>query len=172
LNFVWLANGFKMLQLHLLRHAKTEVNSPTGADFDRELMIKGIVQSNMMGLYFELNELAPQHILSSSSVRTSQTLDLVRHSLPNATVQLETSLYLADRETLLNEIWKQKKGQQLLLIGHNEGISNLASYLTGDRINLKTCGYLRINFPFDQWNELSHGTGTIDLMYRPAVYFP
>jgi hypothetical protein len=42
-----------MLRLHLLRHAKTEISSPTGEDFDRELMIKGIIQANMTGLFFK-----------------------------------------------------------------------------------------------------------------------
>jgi phosphohistidine phosphatase len=161
-----------MLRLHLLRHAKTEISSPTGEDFDRELMIKGIIQANMTGLFFQINAIEPKKILCSSAKRTVQTLDIVRHSFPVAPVHLDAKLYLADRESLLEQIWKQKNSNDMLLIGHNEGISNLASYLSGEDINLKTCAYVCVSFPFEHWNEISHGTGTIDLKYRPLAHFP
>ncbi len=161
-----------MLRIHLLRHAKTEISSPTGEDFDRELMVKGIIQANMIASFFNFKKVEPQLLLCSAAKRTVQTMDIVRHSLPTMTVKPDPNLYLADRESLLSEIWKQKKGNELLLIGHNEGISNLATYLSGDRVHLKTCGYVCLSFPFDHWNEVSHGTGTIELMYRPSVHFP
>lgn len=161
-----------MLKLHLLRHAKTEQQSPTGKDFDRELMLKGIIQTNMISVYFQEHDIYPKLILCSSSKRTTQTLHILRESMRDSDLKMDDNLYLADRESLLQMIWDQKKGAEILIIGHNEGLSELASYLFGETIHLKTCGYLSLSFPFDKWKEISFGTGTILASYRPSVQFP
>ena len=107
-----------MLRLHLLRHAKTEVSSPTGEDFDRELMVKGIIQANMSGLYFELNSIQAQSILCSAAKRTIQTLDIIRYAMPSADVIIDYDLYLADRETLLEKVWNQNIIEQTRVLSN------------------------------------------------------
>ena len=158
--------------LHLLRHAKTEIRSHSGKDIDRSLLLKGIIQSNMMSTYFQRSELVFPVALCSVATRTRQTLEIVSSFTPLEKVNFVEQLYLADRESILHLIWSQDHKKDLLIIGHNDGLSELASYLTDDYIELKTCGYMAISFEADSWKEISHGLGTIKDAFRPKVYLP
>ncbi len=40
------------MKLHILRHAKTEVNSLSGKDIDRKLAIKGMLQTDRLRVFF------------------------------------------------------------------------------------------------------------------------
>ena len=40
------------MKLHLLRHCKTETMTPTGKDFDRKLLPKGVAQSKLLAEFF------------------------------------------------------------------------------------------------------------------------
>ena len=160
------------MKLHLLRHAKTEVSSSSGKDFDRELMTKGIIQANLMGQYLMNSDLNIRETYCSEAVRTSQTLSIISKFVVCGKISLQNDLYLADRETLLAIIWKIKHKGDLLIIGHNDGLSQLASYFADQYIHLKTCGYVCLEFRADSWKETSIGTGSVIADYRPQVYFP
>lgn len=160
------------MKLHLLRHAKTEVISTSGRDFDRALMTKGVVQANLMGQYLKFAQKDIQETYCSDAVRTKQTLDIISNSIDCGKIHLKNELYLADRETLLGLIWRIKHNKDILIVGHNDGLSQFASYLTDQHVHLKTCCYLCIEFELDTWKETSIGTGTIVADYRPQVYFP
>ena len=51
------------MKLHLLRHAKTNQVSPTGKDFDRELLPRGYEQIQELKLFLADNPIAPKTIL-------------------------------------------------------------------------------------------------------------
>lgn len=165
-------NNAKKMKLHLLRHAKTEVYSASGRDFDRKLMTKGIIQANLMGQYLRIKQFAVHETYCSDAVRTTETYGIVSKMVNSGKFIQKNELYLADREALLSVIWKIKHGKDLFLVGHNDGISQLASYFTDESIHLKTCGYLCIDFSLDSWKETSIGTGIITDSFRPPVYFP
>lgn len=160
------------MRLHLLRHAKTEVNSVSGKDFDRVLMTKGIMQANLMGQYLKASSIRVNETYCSDSLRTKQTFEIISKSVDCGKINFKNELYLADRETLLALLWRIKHKKDLLIIGHNDGLSEFASYLTDQSVHLKTSGYLCIEFDGDAWKETSMGTGTIVDAYRPQVYFP
>lgn len=160
------------MKLHLLRHAKTEVNSVSGKDFDRALMNKGIIQANLMGQYLRNRSIKNHDTYCSDAMRTRQTLTIISQLIDCKKINFKNELYLADREILLALLWRIKHKKDLLIIGHNDGLSQFASYLTDLPVHLKTCGYLCIEFQADSWKETSMGTGTIVDDYRPQVYFP
>lgn len=156
--------------LHLIRHAKTEVRSTSGKDFDRSLMLKGVVQSNMLGTYLHDHNKKFNLTFCSDAIRTRQTLEILSSFMDLGKVNLEHNLYLADREFLLQMLWSMKHKKDVLIIGHNDGLSELASYLTDSFIDLKTCGYIALKFDANNWQETSHGTGIIVDQYRPQAY--
>jgi phosphohistidine phosphatase len=160
------------MKLHLLRHAKTEVLSMSRDDFHRQLLPKGVIQSNMMGQHLSDLEIELKETLCSDAVRTRQTLKVVSEFIDSGKISFLKELYLADRDTYLRALWSLPHGKDILIVGHNEGISELACYFTEQNIHLKTCGYVAISFPFESWKETSMGTGTITHAYRPQVYFP
>lgn len=157
------------MKLHILRHAKTQAIAPSNKDFDRSLLPKGIAQAEAMGTY--LNEKLSRKITvyCSSSARTRQTAEIVQSRFEFRDIRFSDALYHADLNSLLNFIWSLDGKEDVLLIGHNEGISDLAGYFTDKFISLKTCGYMCIEFNADSWKETSKGLGQEVASFRPEV---
>jgi phosphohistidine phosphatase len=157
------------MKLHLLRHAKTEPFSDSGKDFDRKLMKKGILQAENIAHYFKSKNFHPTHIYCSDAARTRQTIKIVKEGNEFTTVKYLDKLYLAESPQLLSFIWEEKHNEELLIIGHNNGLSDLASYFTGEFIDLSTCEYICISFEISSWEETSKGNGTITERYHPKI---
>jgi phosphohistidine phosphatase len=157
------------MKLHILRHAKTQVIAPSQKDFDRVLLPKGIEQSKKMAVY--LNEKLSRKITvyCSSSARTKETAKLLQENFEFRDLRLTDQLYHADLMSLLDFIWKLEGKEDILLIGHNDGISDLASYFTAEYIGLQTCGYCCIEFDSDAWKNTSKGLGRLVDSFRPRV---
>ena len=158
------------MKLHLLRHAKTDQRSSTGKDIDRKLLEKGKNQSLEMGKYFNELGFNPSIILCSSSIRTRETISLIQkvHSFKSEVIYLE-NLYLCEKEELLLILCSQINAKDVFIIGHNNGLSDFASYLTDDYIDLKTCDFVTIDFEIDTWQEASKGLGKVTNRFHPHV---
>lgn len=163
-----------MLTLNLIRHAKTNQNSPSGKDIDRELLVKGIAQTNLLGTYLNTHHVNLGKILCSSATRTKQTHSILNQLLMNnENAEFLNDLYLAGSMELVSLIEQHGKNSNIItVIGHNEGISELASYLADEYILLRTCELITIQFSISDWSELSRGIGMVTLQYRPEVYLP
>ncbi|MDG1331073.1 MAG: phosphoglycerate mutase family protein [Crocinitomicaceae bacterium] len=156
------------MKLHLLRHGKTQQQSTTGRDYDRELNEKGLAQCQMLGEYFKKIDLSCETWCSSAK-RTRLTYSNVAKKLRLDKIVMREDLYLCSRSTLLEALWERSGDEDLLIIGHNFGISDLATYLTDVRIELRTGGYICIEFADFRWEEVSRGLGVISDQYRPKV---
>ncbi len=152
------------MKLYLLRHAKTNQQSPTGKDFDRRLLPKGHAQCKLMKEY--LTQIQGLHVLCSSAKRTRETL--LGINLSDAEVEFSDELYLCSHEKILQLIWDCEVNKDLMVIGHNFGISDLAEYLLDDSIEMSTCELLVFEFEIDSWQEVSKGLGELTDRYRPV----
>ena len=158
-----------MKKLHILRHAKTNQYSNTGKDIDRELLAKGIKQSVIFGENkgCRINNVK---ILCSSSQRTKQTLELIKTYLNFSCIEYIDDLYLATCNEIESLINKQGNiDEDLLIIGHNFGLSDLASNALNKEIYLKTCEYVCLQIKIDNWNGYIEGCGKKIDSYRPKV---
>jgi phosphohistidine phosphatase len=154
------------MQLHLLRHAKTNQISPTGKDFDRELLPRGYEQIAELKQYLEGSPIAPKHILCSTAMRTRQTLAALQALWPAAAVQYIDELYLASKHEILDAICALNSPDDVLVVGHNEGLSELTIYLSDQAIWHKTCGLASLTFPFESSALVSKETGVIVGRFR------
>ena len=154
------------MQLHLLRHAKTNQISPTGKDFDRELLPRGYAQIAELKLYLAARPIAPKYILCSTAKRTRQTLAELQALWPNVQILYKDELYLASKLEILQHICALNATDEMLVIGHNEGLSELAIYLSNETIWLKTCGLVSLEFSFESSAHISADTGNIRAMFR------
>lgn len=162
----------KKMKLHLIRHAKTDPSSDSGKDFDRKLLPKGVIQANVLGNYFKEQSVSFSNTYCSSAVRTKETLTIIQEITELGNIHLLDELYLTDKEVYLKIIWELKHQKDILFIGHNDGISEFASYLVEKEIHMKTCTYLCIEFKADSWVEVSKGTGELLTNFRPSFHFP
>jgi phosphohistidine phosphatase len=160
------------MKIRLIRHAKTEQSALSGKDIDRNLMEKGIAQANVLSLFLAERGVEGQLVWSSAATRTRQTAAILFHAVPTQKLEYFDEFYLCNSEVYLEKITALTDGEELLIIGHNDGISALASYLCGESIYLRTAEYVCIELVVDAWSEVAFGTGTLQEQFRPSVFSP
>lgn len=157
-----------MKNLYILRHAKTNQLSKTGRDYDRELLPKGIAQIQLLKDFLnscDVNE--STQIAVSAAKRTRQTYAGLKDNFTQNTVSFHEELYLASKNELLQFIWKTTSTNDLFLIGHNEGISELTSYFLDENVELGTAAFVHLQFDCDSWAEASRGLATLKNQFHP-----
>lgn len=154
--------------LYLLRHAKTNQISSSGKDFDRELLERGREQARMMAEHFKEMPISPTSIFCSSAMRTRETLAIIQEEINFSDITYLDELYLTSEAALLQFLW-EKDAEDIMIIGHNEGLSDLASYCMGAEIYLKTCSYIKINISASNWQESIAAKGQMLDFYRPLI---
>lgn len=153
--------------LHIIRHGKTNQESPTGSDYDRMLLPKGNAQSDLLGDYVKPSGKCIAYC--SSAKRTVQTFEIANKYWGLKHVNFQEDLYLCSRDHLLKLINNQAHHEELMIVGHNFGISDLVSYLTEDALELRTGEYIALEFDLENWSEVSRGTAIVRDRYRPRV---
>lgn len=156
------------MKLHLLRHAKTEPASLNQQDFDRNLLQRGQDQILEIGgqIWEELSTDTP--VFVSTSNRTMQTLDLLQRDCSFLHVFPRNELYLASHVELLEFLNQIDGNASILMIGHNDGISDLASYLTEQSCYLSTGSFISLDIHVLNWQHLSKGTAHIEKQITPT----
>ena len=152
--------------LYLLRHANAEHTSPSGKDKDRPLSSIGINQAVLLGDYVSTLNLIETSMYISSSLRTIETENYALKSCTN-NKEFHDELYLTSSKELMKFINGQNTTNNILILGHNEGISALASYLTDQYIALNTANCITIEFDFVNSNEISGSMGKIIDFFNP-----
>lgn len=120
-------------KLIVMRHAKTQLGSLAGDDVSRALTPRGSADALAMGEWLHGQYPALPLIVSSTALRTRQTvaaLGAAWGQTPPMTIW-EPALYLADLATLLGVVEARRK-QTMLLIGHNPGLEDLVRHLVSD----------------------------------------
>ena len=156
------------MKIHLLRHAKTEVLSPTGKDVDRELNAKGKRQVAEMKLFLSKKDWGNTTLFCSAAARTQQTLKLLALESSFHKVTLTERLYLAESVEIENCI-ASPECQDIFIIGHNNGLSDFAQELISEPYLLKTCSYVEIEVEGENWAEFKSRSGKIISHFHPKV---
>jgi phosphohistidine phosphatase len=113
----------------LLRHAKSDW--PDVPDRDRPLAKRGQRDAPGIGRWLHDHGYQPEIVICSAAVRTRQTWDLVAPELGGSpSLTFEPRAYAASAITLLYLVRELPAAcRAALLIGHNPGVSELASTL-------------------------------------------
>jgi phosphohistidine phosphatase len=156
------------MKLHLIRHGKAERESQSGRDFDRSLSDKGLAQTIDLGQYLK-KHIGALEVWCSDAARTRETLNSILNSCKLQEPKYFIDLYLCSKSDFLQHLWRRKSNEDLIIVGHNFGISDLLNYFVEDSIEMRTSEYYCIDFGDLASNETSQGTGVIADQYRPQV---
>jgi len=76
--------------------------------------------------------------------------------MTNSSILVEPKLYQASASEIMDLISQfHKKYDQLLIIGHNPSLAELASLLAGESVAMPTCSMARSLFEFKDWNKIT-----------------
>ena len=169
--------------LTLLRHAKSGWDDPVARDFDRPLNKRGRRAAVTVGRAMRAEGMTFDAVIASPAVRVVETLQDVGdgYGRPLKAVH-DADLYLASPAVLLDRILHVDDSvQRLLVVGHNPGLEQLATMLTGtDRSNClaeleakyPTATVAVIEFDVDHWADVAKGGGTLTRFMRPRDLDP
>jgi phosphohistidine phosphatase len=158
-----------MLTLLILRHAKSghEEGLPDQA---RTLTERGKKASRKMGKVAVEFGLVPDRIQCSTAVRARET---VLGFLPAATgagpVTYLDELYLAEPSAYVRALVEHGgDAERVMVVGHNPGLEDLLTDLTGERVELPTAALVECALEIRKWDELSfESRGTLKRFFRP-----
>jgi phosphohistidine phosphatase len=125
-----------MTSLLLLRHAKAVHAEPGMRDFDRPLHRRGVEECAYIAREMSKRGMMPDAVLCSASRRTRETLGLVGNAFSkHCDVTFSEKLFSTDAEGYLQVIRQFGDAQNLLVVGHNPCMEEVASGLVarGDR---------------------------------------
>ena len=163
-----------MLQLTLIRHAKSSWKDTSLSDFDRPLNKRGLENAPLMGRVLKKLGLDFDRMIASPALRAITTARLIARQLgyPAEDIDTREELYAAGTRQLLDCIHSLHNGDtRVALVAHNPGLTELCNYLCGEMIaNLPTCSIAVIEFELDDWRAVFRNSGRLALYEYPRKY--
>jgi phosphohistidine phosphatase len=144
-----------MKKLYLLRHANAE--DAIGGDIERKLSNEGRKEAGALADSISKKKIVCDIILCSSAVRARETYVHIDSALrAKAPAQYMDDLYYADISAMLNILRNLDDScESVLIISHNPTISEVASYLTGERIHLGTGILKSLEVDIKSWQDIA-----------------
>jgi phosphohistidine phosphatase len=167
-----------MRRLFLIRHAKAEPNVGRG-DYERRLTGRGRDDAKRVAATLAARRILPDLLVHSGAARAKETAEILAAAWRGKVeLQEDGRLYdaslaaLLDRTRVLSDELKH-----VGLVGHNPGLGELASALTGSgaepevrRLAAKypTGAVVVLDFSVKRWEEVDGSLGMLALYLTPA----
>lgn len=151
-----------MKNLFILRHAEARQGN---VDFERALTPHGMQQAIQVGRWLYAQNVSLDYVVHSAAVRTTQTTQQVIAQMDPTSMVTESinDIYNASVNDLLHVIEQfPSTAMNILLVGHNPGVSELVAYLCrGERPFLTPCALCHIQLTIDDWLLVGPHTGLL-----------
>jgi phosphohistidine phosphatase len=161
-----------MKTLYLMRHAKSSWSFDDLTDEQRPLNDRGRDDAPRIGQALAKRNIKLDLLISSGAVRAMTTAALVAKELdyPHEQIEVRPEVYHADTSTLLSVVRScPDQAQSVLLVGHNNGISEFVNLLSPNAINeeLPTAGIVCLHLNIDSWASADSATTEFYFFDRP-----
>ncbi len=161
-----------MKTLYLARHAKSNKEDIDVVDFDRPLNEKGYSDAHLAGRYLSEQKILPGLVISSPAIRAISTAIILSSHMKYAmeNIKMKKELYDTGVNQYLRCISSIRQEESIMLVAHNETISEVAAKLSSQRIDsLKTCGIIGLRFETTSWKEVIGMKGTLFFQIHPEM---
>jgi len=155
-----------------MRHAKSSWSFDDLTDEQRPLNGRGRDDAPFMGQALAKRNIKLDLLLSSAAVRALTTAALVAKELdyPPEKIVVRPEIYHADVSGLLNVVRScPDEAQSVLLVGHNNTITEFANLLSPDALNeeMPTAGIVCLHFQAEQWAKVDSANAEFYFFDRP-----
>ena len=165
-----------MKNLFLLRHCEANNFEEKKSDHEKQLNENGRKCAILLKNWFEKNNIALDHILTSSADRTLTTANIIFSNYENK-IYKKKELYLCDYKEIFKVVkLLDNNFSSVVIVGHEPSISESLKFLTSHcRPDLEyvtkslypTGGLSVINFNITNWNKIEEKTGILDAFITP-----
>jgi len=158
-----------MKHLTLIRHASASWIQGQ-SDQQRTLTAKGKLECVALAQQLKNRQWLPDQLKVSPAVRTQTTAAILYETLPEqiSIVTVDT-IYEAHFKILMNIVRQTADNlNHLCLVGHNPGLSELASDLTCQHpVNMSPGNAVQFRFETDQWDSITENAGQPTFFLTP-----
>lgn len=144
-----------MKKITLLRHGDSLYQDASITDWSRPLSPEGEKECHNVAKFIKDCHPSPSKIISSNARRTVETVKILleKNKWDPGILNLDKELYLASAKLLTEKIQSQSESiNDLIIVGHNPGLSELSSNLLKQSIYLPTSGCVSLNINLDVWD--------------------
>ena len=155
--------------LILLRHAKSDWSGPE-ADVDRPLAKRGLRQAPRAGRWLARSFDSIDLAVLSPATRAQSTWELASAELDNRPpILTDERAYAASAGKLLDVVRSlPDDAETVILVGHNPGMEDLVSLLTGERVSMPTSALAVIGLD-GSWSTAGQSAATLLTSGRPPA---
>ncbi|MFM6937607.1 MAG: SixA phosphatase family protein [Aquirufa sp.] len=144
-----------MIELILIRHA--HAGPYTSPDEARHLSERGISEARNLAKILANYPLPNGIWYVSDAIRTLETYQI----LTDKPAEVSNDWYHASGPAYLEKII-QSAAFCVYLVAHNPSISYVASYLSGEDIQMDTANFVHLQWPtLDAWAEVTQGSASV-----------
>ena len=161
-----------MKTLLVLRHAKSSWKSLERSDHERPLNKCGERDAPRIGRLVAERKILPDVIVASTAKRAHRTAQAVAVEIGRSDrVQFDQRLYLATAAEILKVLAAVGGSSNcLMVVGHNPGLEDLVTRLTGADEALPTAALADIRLSIRNWTSLmSKSVGHLEGLWRPRT---
>jgi phosphohistidine phosphatase len=159
-----------MKTLLVLRHGKSSWNDPTLDDHERPLNKRGRRDGSRVGKLVRKYGMMPDVVISSEAVRARLTAEAVVQSARySGEILLDQQLHMASPADILSLLRTvRENAETVMIVGHNPGLEELVTQLTGEQQDFPTAALAQIALPINRWRDFKLSTrGTLLGHWRP-----
>jgi phosphohistidine phosphatase len=150
-----------MKTLLVLRHAKSSWDDASIDDSQRPLNARGRRDAPRVGELLREQHVRLDAIVTSDAVRARSTAQAVAEAANYAgELIIEPRLYLASPEDIVSVLQDlpEAGAETVMIVGHNPGLEDFVSRLTGERHSLPTAALVRLALSIDRWSDFAEAT--------------
>lgn len=166
-----------MKYVYLLRHAKSDWNTPFKTDHERGLAPRGIKSIQLLRKFVRFKKIEIDFAYISDAKRTQETYyRLTKNMNFVKDYQVIHELYDTNSKTyfqLLNNLANSL--ESLLFVGHNPEIEEVANLLLGNTKSASlfhkfpTCAFLGVSFEASSWVDIKETSkGKLMFFFTPS----
>ena len=148
-----------MKHLLLIRHAKSDWNSPSLGDFDRPLNDRGKKDAPVMAHRLLDKKIKIDAFISSPAKRAKKTASIFakQYDRDKDEIIFKEELYAASTDAFREVIRNvSDKYDSIAIFSHNPGITDFANSLTESHIdNIPTCGIFAVKVDTKHWSDFN-----------------
>lgn len=162
-----------MKTLLLFRHGKSDWKADFDTDHERPLAKRGRKAAKVMGRLLTAFGQEPDSIISSTALRTRQTLEIAAGAGNwQAPIRFSEALYLASVGAVLDKIRTEPDTTDcLLFVGHEPTCSEMISELIGHAdVRFPTAAMARIDLDVKRWADVTTGDGLLMWLIPPRLF--
>ncbi len=160
-----------MVQLLVMRHAKSDWGGSSGDDHDRVLAPRGAKAASLMGRFLTESGYTPDLVVTSTAVRARTTVELAAAAGGwTCAISSTRDFYGTGPEVVLDRLRGENGAARVLVAGHEPTWSALVALTTGGgRVRMPTAAVACVEFAANSWSDVQAGSGQLRWLITPKL---